>query len=119
MQWGTGEGKGLRKGNLSVKASGDDIVATGSSLTEIMKDVNFWLLSFMVMCGTGAGLTFINNLGQQVKALAGALEIKDAKRRNNTTIQQYNCHNGTTMQRILALDASMLITDVLCAHASG
>lgn len=52
-------------------ADADAIVATGSSLVDIMKDLNFWLLSFMVMCGTGAGLTFINNLGQQVKALAG------------------------------------------------
>ena len=62
-------GTGDRNGTLVAKA--DLVVATGSSLTEIMRDLNFWLLSFMVMCGTGAGLTFINNLGQQVKALAG------------------------------------------------
>jgi hypothetical protein len=33
------------------------------------KDANFWLLSCVTMFGTGAGLTVINNIAQQVKAV--------------------------------------------------
>jgi hypothetical protein len=31
-------------------------------------DKNFWLLSVVTMFGTGAGLSVINNIAQQVKA---------------------------------------------------
>ena len=61
----------VKQDSVHYKPEPDAVVATGSSIKEICKDSNFWLLSFVVMCGTGAGLTFINNLGQQVKALAG------------------------------------------------
>lgn len=61
----------IKKDSVHYKRQPDKVVATGASIKEICSDFNFWLLSFVVMCGTGAGLTFINNLGQQVKSLAG------------------------------------------------
>jgi len=50
----------------------DVAAATGSSLREIVADPNFWILSIVIMFGTGASLTFINNLAQHIKSLASS-----------------------------------------------
>jgi len=59
-------------GVVEGEGEADDVpVVDGASLMEIAKDGNFWLLSFVTMFGTGAGLTVINNIAQQVKAARG------------------------------------------------
>lgn len=53
-------------------------VVSGASLMDMAKDANFWLLSCVTMFGTGAGLTVINNIAQQVKAVRGRDASGDA-----------------------------------------
>lgn len=54
----------------SVDSAGSNApTVSGSSLIDMAKDANFWLLSCVTMFGTGAGLTVINNIAQQVKAV--------------------------------------------------
>ena len=63
---GKGKGKGKGKGSTTadseaaplLKGEDDDkVVAAGSSLLEIVTDLNFWILTVVMLFGTGAGLT--------------------------------------------------------------
>jgi len=67
------------KPNTGVDETKDEVVtSSGSSLITIVKSVEFWLLTFMMLFGTGAGLTVINNIAQQIKALRGRNAASDA-----------------------------------------
>lgn len=50
----------------------------GMSLKDIVLDVNFWLLTIVMLFGCGAGLSMINNIAQHVKALRGIDSTGDA-----------------------------------------
>mmetsp|Transcript_28067 Transcript_28067/g.97108 ORF Transcript_28067/g.97108 Transcript_28067/m.97108 type:complete len:549 (-) Transcript_28067:76-1722(-) len=59
-------------------------VSFGQSLT----DPNFYLIFLAVMCGTGAGLMVINNLGQMVESLGGGKGSQDVF---VTLLSVFNC----------------------------
>eukprot|EP00039_Didymoeca_costata_P020084 m.340008 g.340008 ORF g.340008 m.340008 type:complete len:515 (-) comp19079_c0_seq1:2907-4451(-) len=77
------------------KGTIDKVTSSGSSIKEIVLSLNFWILQFVVMCGTGAGLTFINNLGQHVEAISTSAKDPDKDYDANVhvvTLSVANCY---------------------------
>lgn len=50
---------------------------SGDSLKDICTSLDFWIMNIVILFGTGSGLTFINNVAQQVKALNGPAESEN------------------------------------------